>query len=105
MGATRARAGTLSPALRAPSPHRGARRNFGTAFRIGTKTGKRDRPRPNGESDGVRGLRPQVATLAFSFLAARTRLRSALAALASGVLDVLVKRSLRRTALPESWRR
>ena len=56
---------------------------------------------------GERGkLIPHVATLAFfSFLAARALLRSALAALASGVLAVLVNRSFKRTALPESWRR
>ncbi len=52
------------------------------------------------------GCASQVAVaLAFSFLAARAFLRSALAALASAVVAVLVNRSFRRTALPESWRR
>ena len=54
---------------------------------------------------GPHGDSPHVAALAFSFLAARAFLRSALAALASGELAVLVNRSFKRTALPESWRR
>ena len=46
----------------------------------------------------------QLVALSFSFLAARALRRSALAALASGAV-VLLKRSFRRTALPERSRR
>jgi hypothetical protein len=82
--------------------------DFGTRNAIPSPRNSGERV-PEGRVRGLcfgNGPVPQVAVaLAFSFFAARAFLRSALAALASAVVAVLVNRSFRRTALPESWRR
>jgi hypothetical protein len=111
-----------APRANIPAPRRGARSDTATDAHPGWRIGlvwsrairmslvrasfQRRAPKIKNTEEPVpgylKGIVPQVATLAFSFLAARTLLRSALAALASAVLAVLVKRSLRRTALPES---